>query len=178
MYAAFGLSALLNDDGLSTQIIGGDLLCAVVAKDRSTLSLQGFGSRSSEPSHYWIEVQGMLVDLGPMYLPYESSFPAAALPVLRWPVTSKLPDFINYRERVRFAHDMEIANLAVRQRNAEFVALCRNIQRSHSEAIDLGAWELSDFQSLNRAAAEGDSWAQAAIIFLRRSMKANFPAHL
>jgi len=140
------------------------------------MSLQGFGTRSGGmPSHYWVEAQGMLLDLGPAYLPYESSFPASALPVLRWPSTSKLPDFVAYRERVRYAEGVEIDTPKFSQKNAEFVAHCREVARAETAPISLGTWELSDMQSLHKAAAKGDSWALAALEFIRRSLKARFP---
>jgi hypothetical protein len=176
MYASFGVSALLNDAGMSTQIIGGDFICAVVAKDGSRMTLQGFGGKpGGMPSHYWVEAQGTLLDLGPMYLPCESSFPAAPLPVLRWPAMSQLPDFVAYRERVRYAGEAQIANPEFRQRNAEFVSYCREVGRAHSGSISLGTWQLRDFQSLHQAATAGDSWARAVMVFLRRSLKAEFP---
>jgi hypothetical protein len=176
MYGSFGLSALLRDEGISTQIIGGDFICAVVAKDGSRMTLQGFaGQPGGMPSHYWVEAQGLLLDLGPMYLPCESSFPASPLPALRWPTTSKLPDFVAYRERVRYDGGVAIANPELRQRNAEFISHCRKVGRTHTEQIALGTWQLRDFQSLHRAATEGDSWARAATLFLRRSLRAEFP---
>jgi hypothetical protein len=176
MYASFGLSALLKDEGISARIIGGDFICAVVAKDGSQMSLQGFGSQSGGmPSHYWVEAQGMLLDLGPMYLPCESSFPASPLPVLCWPATSKMPDFVAYRERVRYADGVEITNPEFFQKNAEFISHCRENWRAHTGPISLGTWQLKDFQSLHQAATRGDSWARAAIVFLKRSFKAKFP---
>lgn len=140
------------------------------------MSLQGFGTRSGGmPSHYWVEAQGMLLDLGPTYLPYESSFPASPLPALRWPATTKLPDFVAYRERVRYAEGVEIDTPEFFQKNAEFVARCREVARAQTDPISLGTWELTDMQSLRQAAGKGDSWARAALEFIRRSLKAKFP---
>lgn len=176
MYASFGLSALLNDEGIGAQIIGGDFLCAVVSKDGSRMTLQGFGAQyGGPPSHFWVEAQGMLLDLGPMYLPFESSFPASSLPVLLWPVAMKLPDFIAYRERVRYSEEVENLDSEIRRRNDEFVAHCRETSRTCASHVSLETWQLKDFNSLHQAATRGDMWARAVVVFLRRSLKAEFP---
>jgi hypothetical protein len=177
MYASFGIAALLKDEGISAQIIGGDFVCAVIAKDQSQMTLQGFGSQPSKvPSHYWIEAQGTLIDLGTMYLPYGSSFPASPLPVMRWPTTLNLPDFVAYREAERFSKEVEIADPVLRTRNSEFVSVCRKSRSTHTGIISLNTWELTSLTALHQAAVKGDSWARAVTIFLRRSLRAEFPS--
>lgn len=176
MYASFGLSALLNDAGMATQIIGGDFLCAVVSQDGSRMTLQGFGSQHSElPSHYWIEAQGTLIDLGPTFLPIRSSYPSAPLPVIRWPLISKLPNFITYRETKRYTEGVKISDPIFFRKNCEFVAHCRKLNRDTKTNVDLGAWQLTDWPSLQQAANAGDFWARAMFVFLKRSMRAEFP---
>lgn len=176
MYAAFGLSSLLQDSGVSAQVIGGDFLCALVSSDGTQMSLQGFGSSGQgEPSHFWVETQGFTLDLGPTYLPYESRYPAPSPPIIRWPVSSSLPAFLAYRERVRLAEDVVISSPEIRQRNAEFVACCRQMNRSEAGRMLPNAWQLKDYQSLRYAASKKDPWALAASEFLRRSLKAEFP---
>lgn len=176
MYAAFGLSSLLRDTGISAQVVGGDFLCALVSKDGTQMSLQGFGtSGRGEPSHFWVETQGFMLDLGPTYLPYGSSFPAPSPPILRWPVTSPLPAFLAYRERARFAEDVVISTTEFQKRNTEFVAHCRETNRSKAGRTLPNAWQLKDYQSLRYAASKKDPWAIAANEFLNRSLKAEFP---
>ena len=176
MYATFGMAALLRDEGACAQVIGGDFLCAVVSDDGMRLSLQGFGTTGAgEPSHFWVHAQGTILDLGPMYLPYESPYSAPPPPLLRWPLAVPLPSFIAYRERVRYADNVEIANSEFRQRSADFVQLCRATSRLKSDEMRPQAWQLRDYQSLRYAAQKGDPWARAATEFLRRSLKAEFP---
>jgi hypothetical protein len=175
MYAAFGVAALLKDEGICAQVIGGDFLCAVVSDDGMQLSLQGFGTAGAgEPSHFWVHAQGTILDLGPMYLPYESSYPAPSPPFFRWPLSRPLPSFIAYRERASYANDVEIADPEIRQRCADFTELCRATSRLQNW-MRPQSWQLRDYQSLRYAAQKGDPWACAAMEFLRRSLKAEFP---
>lgn len=175
MYASFGVAALLKDEGISAHLSAGDFICTVVSRNGMQMSLQGFGASSDgAPSHYWVSAHEHLLDLGPMYLPYESSFPAASLPILRWPTAIKLPDFILYRERERYAEGVEITNPTFRDRKAAFLSHCRKT-RDSKEDFQLPAWQLKSMQSLRFAAQKGDPWAQASIEFIRRSLKAEFP---
>jgi hypothetical protein len=177
MYASFGMAALLNDDGMRAQAVGGDFLCAVVSDDGQQMSLQGFGTNDGgEPSHFWLQAGGNLLDLGPMYLPYESSFSAPSPPLLRWSLSSRLPGFLAYRERVKYAEGVDIATPEIRQRNADFISACRANRELHGEDIRPPQWQLKDMQSLRYAAQRQDPWALAACKFVRRSIKAEFPA--
>lgn len=176
MYAAFGLSALLQDAGISTRIIGGDFLCALVSTDGMQMSLQGFGSfNQNEPSHFWVEARGFMLDLGPTYLPYESSFPAPSPPILRRPISTPQPNFLCYREKVRFSKEFEISTPEIRQRIIEFIDHCRRINQSKADRALPNMWLLKDYQSLQHAANKRDPWAIAAIRFLNKSLKAEFP---
>lgn len=176
MYASFGITALLRDEGIPAHVVGGDFICAVVSTDGEQMSLQGFGTkRDGPPSHFWVLSGDHLLDLGPMYLPYESSFPAALLPILRWPVAMSLPDFILYRERERYVEGVEILDPVMQERSDAFLAHCRRIRDETSRDFPLPAWQLKDSQSLRYAAQKGDMWARASMEFLHRSYKATFP---
>lgn len=176
MYASFGLAALLHDEGISARLVGGDFVCTVVSRDGAQMSLQGFGTTiDGPPSHYWVLADDHLLDLGPMYLPYESSFPAAPLPILRWPTTIALPDFVLYRERERYAEGVEIHDPVMREKNIAFLSHCRSTRDTASRGFPLPSWQLMDSQSLRYAAQKGDLWAMASMEFLRRSLKASFP---
>ncbi len=177
MYASFGIAALLHDEGISAHLVGGDFICTVVSRDGAQMTLQGFGTtHDGPPSHYWVLAGGQLLDLGPMYLPYESSFPAAPLPILRWPIAVDLPDFVLYRERERYAEGAEIYDPVMREKNSAFLSHCRSTRDNASRSLLLPAWQLEDSQSLRYAAQKGDLWAKASMEFLRRSLKASFPA--
>ena len=177
MYAAFGLGSLLGDAGIRATVVGGDFLCAVVSQDGRQMNLQGFGTTGvGEPSHFWVEAQGLLLDLGTTYLPYESSFAAAQLPAVRWPLSSALPDFLRYRECRRYLVDAEVLDSVVRERRNAFVSSCRHMNAAIERAPKLKTWQLRDMASLQYAAERGDRWAQAVVKFLQRSLKAEFPS--
>lgn len=178
MYASFAIVSLLKDSGLEAEVCGGDFLCAVVSTDGRQLSLQGFGTSGvGEPSHYWVHANGLHIDPGPAYLPYESPYPAAALPAVAWTSPSPLPEMLAYRERVRVVPDATISDLAIAARVADFVARCRACCDAGIVPARHPFWLLRDMASLRFRAQRGDPWAGAAQTFLRRGMKATFPAH-
>lgn len=176
MYASLGIAALLRDEGVSAHVVGGEFICTVVSRDGATMTLQGFGgSKDGLPSHFWVLAAGQQLDLGPMYLSYEASFPAAPLPILRWPTAVKLPNFILYREHARYAGDVELLDPVIREKNIAFLSHCRSVRDSASSRFPVPTWQLKDSQSLHFAARRGDMWSRASVEFLRRSMKAAFP---
>lgn len=176
MYAAFAIASLLEDAGLDAQVAGGDFLCAVVSTDGRQLSLQGFGTTGvGDASHYWVHANGMLIDPGPAYLPYESPYPAASPPALTWANALPLPPVLAYRERVRVTPDAAISDPVIAQRVADFVAHCRTRRDAGSAWGHPPFWLLRDMAALRHRAQRRDPWALAAQTFLRRGMKANFP---
>lgn len=177
MYASFAIASLHDDAGLEAEVAGGDFLCAVVSTDGRQLSLQGFGTSGvGEPSHYWVHANGLHIDPGPTYLPYESPYPAPALPAVAWPSASPLPDVLAYRERVRVIPDATISDPAIAARVADFVARCRARRDAGTVPDRQPFWLLRDMASLRFRVQRGDPWAVAAQTFLRRGMKATFPA--
>ncbi|MNJ61347.1 hypothetical protein D3C77_571300 [compost metagenome] len=70
--------------GHSPAIVGGNFLAFVVWRDQRQASMQGHGSESGEHSHYWVELDGSIIDLGTYYLPVGSSFLASEMPALFW----------------------------------------------------------------------------------------------
>ncbi|GAB2519393.1 hypothetical protein [Lysobacter humi (ex Lee et al. 2017)] len=176
MYAAFGVATLLGDAGIDTQVAGGDFLCAVVSRDGRQLSLQGFGTTGNgEASHYWVATSDEHIDLGLAYLPIESPFPAAALPALRWSTRAALPAYMAYRERMRFEPDAVIEPVEIGKRMAAFIDRCRAIRDSGQPLDRLPYWHLRDMQALRFAAQKRDPWAMAALTFLSRGLRAQFP---
>jgi hypothetical protein len=97
MYAAFGTTALLQDAGFKANIVDGDFLAFVVARFEQRAGLQGFRLGTDQPSHFWVEVDDAIVDVGPHYLPDHSRFPAASMPFIAWSPVSKLPLYLRYR---------------------------------------------------------------------------------
>lgn len=175
MYAAIGLAALLEEEGVSSQVVGGDFLCAVISKDGKRRNLQGYGpSPTGAPTHFWVRTHGLLLDLGPTYLPARSSFPLAKLPVLRWDLENPLPDYVDYSETQRYA-GIRFDDLQLQKRADAFRACCKAKMQSCGESIALQAWELRNRQSLVAAAKNSDFWAKAMLRFLRAGARAEIP---
>jgi hypothetical protein len=176
MYASLGIVALLEDEGITAHMVGGDFICVVVSTDAKQLASQGFKSPvAGTPSHFWVEAQGELIDLGPMYLPVKSSYPAAPLPVFRLKLAAGAPKFCKYREHNRYPPDVVLVAPKMQQRIEEFVAHCRARMRLASQQTSLETWEMTGPSSLIDAARRGDLWAGAAFKYLAKSMKAEFP---
>ena len=102
MYAAFGTSALLQDAGFNANIVGGDFLAFVVARFEQRAGLQGFGLGTDQPSHFWVEVDGTIIDVGPHYLPDDARFPATPMPFVAWSSASTLPLYLRYRSHIQY----------------------------------------------------------------------------
>lgn len=177
MYAAFGLRLLLNDAGIDASIIGGNFFCLVVSDDNSRASLQGFGSDVSDmPSHFWVEAAGVLIDLGPYYLPHESSYPAASMPAIRWPLSTPLPRFLGYREDIRYASNVELqSDPVIMKRMEDFLARCKERSRPDCIKPNLPTWQLKNTESLRFAAQKKDLWACGALSFLKHHSQDALP---
>lgn len=173
LYAAFGLRALLQRRGIASEIVGGNYTCFVVSTDMQQASHQGFGSQSTDKlSHYWVEAQNYLLDPGPHYLPRRSPFPAAPLPMIRWPLASSIPHFMRYQEQARYPQEAKLqSSQDIQDRMREFLAACE-------QAPDEGAmpcWQLSGLESLRYAAEKRDPWALGALRFIAEYPPSSLP---
>lgn len=168
LYAAFGVHALLRDRGYSPNIVGGDFSAFVVSRDGMQASMQGYSSRgaSSEPSHYWTELDGSIIDLGPSYLPYESRYPALSMPVACWEMSHRLPKALQYHPEVWHGVEAELdpaSPAAIRKE--KFVEQCRQRDKSPMVNPKLNSWLLRSMVSIEDSAKRGDRWAAGAIRF-------------
>jgi len=59
-------------------------------------SMQGYASESGEHSHYWVDLNGSIIDLGTYYLPVGSKFPACEIPAVIWDAGYDLPRGLKY----------------------------------------------------------------------------------
>lgn len=169
MYAAFGIRDVLRDRGIVAEIVGGDFRCFMLSRDRKLPTIEGFGGskQGGQPSHFWLECDGRLLDLGPHYLPKESPHPVVATPVVRWRLRAELPLFVRYEPKIRYDRDAVLDSTPeVNQRMAVFVDRCRGLARSTKPLPSRWDWELTDMASVESAASRGDRWAQGAIRYL------------
>lgn len=176
MYAAFGLRDLLKTTGHAATIVGGEFLAFTVSQSESEASLQGFGLGAGEPSHYWVEVAGSLLDLGPHYLPRSSSYPAAKMPIVAWLMATPLPPYLRYRAAVRYDPDVELqSNPATTKRMQDFLGECLRRHKAQIGQSKLASWLLTDASSLSAAAKAGDVWARHALRFERQTKVEQLP---
>lgn len=176
LYAAFATCALLQDAGFDANLVGGDVLAFVVAVSGERAGLQGFGFGSDQPSHFWVEVQDTIVDLGPHYLPRGSSFPAVGMPLIAWQPAGDLPVFLRYRRHIRYDAAVQLqSDPAIRARMEQFVSICRARYRTQMGQPKLPAWILSGPEALAAAARNGDAWARNAIRFAQGIDQSQIP---
>lgn len=176
LYAAFGLRALLKTRGAEATVIGGDVLAFVVSADTQRAGLQGFGFGSDGPAHYWVEADGLLIDIGPHYLPRGSSYSAAKVPMVAWRKNTPLPPYLRYRESVRYAQDVElVADSAIMERMKRFIEDCCKRNAAQSGQPKPPAWLLTDDGALRAAAKAKDVWALNALRFVQVAHLQDYP---
>jgi hypothetical protein len=173
MYAAFGLRALLRRTGIGSEIVGGRYTCFVVSADLQHASHQGFGTGSNDQaSHYWVEAQGYLLDPGPHYLPLRSSFPAAPIPMVRWPLASPIPHFMRYQEQARYHQEAKLrSSQEIQDRMNQFLAACEEARTD----VATPCWQLKGMESLRYAAGNRDRWALGALRFIAEYPPSSLP---
>lgn len=172
LYSAFATCTLIQDAGYSASIVGGRFLAFVVSETGDRAGLQGFGGDLDQldpPSHFWVEAEGRILDLGPRYLSRGSSFPTAPIPMVAWNPPDGLPKYLRYQASIRYAPDVELlSNFEISNRKEAFVADCRRRYRSQVGQPKLSTWLLTDEGAVVGAASRGDLWALNALKFAER----------
>lgn len=160
IYASFGIWRLTKKMGHEATILAGDFAALSVAQDNSRASFQGYGGTDNEHSHYWCEVDGYLVDLGPSYLSIKSGYPAVQAPVIMWPTSHPLPPSLNYHPKVRYSPDVVSALPPEMMANLKtFFAMCDDKFSSVRGQPNFKGWVLTGPESIETAASKGDLWA-------------------
>jgi len=141
MYASFGLHRLLQARGYSPVIVGGNFGAFVVSRDKSLASIQGYASGSGEHSHYWIELDGSIIDLGTYYLPVESSFQACEMPVVFWSTSYPLPKGLIYSPSARYpSSDFSRLSPHIMEKMEPFLAACHARMAKPLTKPKIGKW--------------------------------------
>lgn len=164
LYASFGIHSLLQAMGYSPAVVGGNFLAFVVSRDQRQASMQGYGSESGEHSHYWVELDGSIIDLGTHYLPVESSFLASEMPALFWDSAYRMPKGLRYAPEARYAAP-GIAHLEphIIEKMEPFLIACHARIRQPLVKPKLGKWLVRSPSSIKNAAIKGDPWARAVM---------------
>ena len=164
LYASFGVHGLLQAMGRSPAVVGGNFLAFVVSRDQRQASMQGYASDSGEHSHYWIELDGAIIDLGTYYLPIGSSFPASEMPALLWDTGYRMPKGLRYAPEACYASP-EVAHLEphVIEKMVPFLAACHARMAQPLVKPKIGKWLVTSPSSIKKAAIKGDLWARAVM---------------
>lgn len=166
MYAAFGMQSLLTELGFPASIQGGDVLAFMVARSGKQAGLQGFANASDGHAHYWTVSENRLVDIGPYYLPRDSSFPAVPVPLVAWDMFEQLPPFLRYRIAEDFGRATVLAaNETIQQRMRDFIDLCRRKLKHQIGQRRPPNWTLTGTDALLFRGGLGDPWARNAMLF-------------
>ncbi|WP_416769626.1 hypothetical protein ACMGT0_20840 [Pseudomonas sp. RHF3.3-3] len=170
MYASFGIHRLLQGMGYKPHIVGGDFLAFVISKDGLDVTLQGYGSSTEPVSHFWVELDGAIIDLGTYYLPIESSYPACDMPAVFWGKGYALPKGLKYVEATR-VESSEITCLEphIQEKMKPFLEACVARMAKPLVKPKLGKWLATSPSSVHKAAVKGDLWARSIIRYQARS---------
>lgn len=170
MYASFGVYRLLKAMGHDPVVVGGNFLTFVVARNEPKGSMQGYGSDSSKHAHFWVELNGSIIDLGTYYLPIGSSFPAHDIPATFWDKSHALPSGMRYDPEASYA-SLESVYLEphIVEKMEPFLAACDARVAKPLVKPKIGKWLVTSPASIDRAASKGDLWAQGMVHHQRRS---------
>jgi hypothetical protein len=83
--------------GHNASIHGGDAVTFMVSRSGQKAGMQGFAGAVEVHAHFWVIASEWLIDIGPHYLPQDSSFLAAPVPLAFWDLTARLPPYLQYR---------------------------------------------------------------------------------
>lgn len=163
---------LLQAQGYSPAIVGGNFGALVVSRDQRTASIQGYASGSGEHSHYWVELDSFIIDLGSYYLPIESSFQACEVPAVFWNASNPLPKGLIYNPADRYLSS-DISHLAphIIERMEPFIAACCARMAKPLAKPRIGKWLVTTPSSIQKAARKGDTWALAVIRYESMSVE-------
>lgn len=164
LYAAFGTHVLLEEMGYDPEIVGGDFGAFVSSKDQRTGAFQGYSSESDDQPHYWVELDGAILDLGTHYLPVASSFPASDMPVVFWNLKNAFPKGLKYVGAARYSSS-ETSQLAphIAEQMIPFLASCRARIAKPLVKPKIGKWLATSPAAIEQAAKKGDLWARGII---------------
>lgn len=163
MYAAFGMHTLAKKQNHTSIIVAGGFAALTVSRDNSHAVYQGYNDGDGEFGHYWCEIDGHTVDLGPSFLPVSSKFSAANAPLIMWPLTKEFPASLRYAPKMRYHTDVQ-PQMAddIMQKLEGFLAVCDQKFAALHGQPKLKTWVLSGPGALTTAAAKGDLWAKGS----------------
>ncbi|HHQ6628430.1 TPA: hypothetical protein ACSTL5_005012 [Serratia fonticola] len=167
LYSACAIHSILASKGVKAVIVGGNVGAFTLSDDGREALLEGFGGGDmAQPSHYWIEANGVILDPCVSYLSRRSRIRAVSMPMVAWSKNVALPNYLQYVEKIRYAVEVEfVFPDDIASRVQEFIECCQRRYSSKVAKKKLATWLLSNPNELNDAARSGDPWAKGAIRF-------------
>lgn len=167
LYSACAIHTILKSKSVKAIIVGGNVGAFTLSADGREALLEGFGGGDiAQPSHYWVEANGVILDPGVSYLPKRSRMSAVSMPMIAWIKNNALPNYLQYIEKIRYAEEAEyIFPDDIANRVAEFIRRCEKRYTSRTAKKKLPTWLLSNQKDLDKAARSGDRWARGAVRF-------------
>jgi len=167
LYTACAIYSILKKEGVSSIIVGGNVAAFTMSIDGLQASIEGFaGSNSDQPSHYWVEANGLLLDPSVSYLPKSSKVQRVPMPMIAWERENVLPKSLQYRDQIRYDENVEFSfpdDIAARI--SSFVDLCQKRYSSKAAKKKLSGFILSSPENLHHYAISGNKWAMGAMRF-------------
>ncbi|MEL0609063.1 MULTISPECIES: hypothetical protein [Vibrio] len=167
LYTACAIYSILQKEGVSSIIVGGNVGAFTMSIDGRQASLEGFaGSNRDQPSHYWVEVNDVLLDPNVSYLPKSSKIPRVPMPMIAWKRKGTLPKSLQYRAQIRYDENVEFRFPDdIAERISGFVDMCQKRYSSKAAKKKLSGFILSSPENLHQYAISGNKWAVGAMRF-------------
>lgn len=177
LYNACAIHSILMSEGVKAIIVGGNVGVFTLSTDGREALLDGFGGGDiTQPSHYWVEADGIILDPGTSYLPKRSRMHAVPMPMVAWSRNNALPNYLQYKETIRYAEEVEyIFPDDIANRVSDFIERCQKRYASKAAKKKLSNWILSSPNGLNNTAKSGDRWAKGALRFLSMASAPTIP---
>ncbi|MDN3683219.1 hypothetical protein QWZ04_23205 [Vibrio tapetis subsp. quintayensis] len=138
-----------------------------MSTDGRQASVAGFaGSNNGQPSHYWVEVNSVLLDPNVSYLPKSLKPPKVPMPMIAWENKSILPIGLQYRAKIRYDEEaVFVFPDEISSRIDNFVTLCHKRYLSKATKKKIPSVILSSQCELEALARAGNKWALGALHF-------------
>lgn len=167
LYTACAIYSILKSEGIRAVIVGGDVGALAISIDGSHASLEGFaGSLKGQPSHYWVEANGVLLDPNVSYLPKNSKIQRIPMPMVAWNQRKAMPKSLQYVDQIRYDEDVEFRFPDdIAERITTFINMCKKRYASKATKKKLSGFVISSPESIQQHAASGNKWALGSIRF-------------
>lgn len=94
--AAVALDTYLSEMGFDSKVVAGDFEVAVRNSMTGACEFHGFQSKTEAHSHFWVEAEGRLLDIMPLYIPRSCRSVSMIPPMVALKLSQPLPQCFRY----------------------------------------------------------------------------------